>query len=119
MNKQTVIKNLLSIPKNFQNGDKSIYSLILESGYNELRDQISEMDILKDLSYCLECIDQWMRFSEDNRSTTGWYFKKNKYGKYIVGYSPSYKNFKIEEFTSANEACSVFIKRYIEEIRAI
>lgn len=58
MEKLRIIQDIIFLPKKFYDeGNVSIYSLIKESGYFELHDQISEADIFKELSQHLECID--------------------------------------------------------------
>ena len=78
---------------------------------------ISEGDIFEELTQHMECMDQWLSWSEDKRSSSGWYFRQNANGKYIVGYFPFQENLKATEYFGKTEACSAFIKREIEEIR--
>jgi hypothetical protein len=120
MEKSHVIKNIVFLPKRFYTErNVSIYSLLEESGYFELYDQIRETDIVKELVKHLECIDQWMNLSENKRSSSGWYFKQTENSKYIVGYfsHPSQENLKTIEYFDKFEACAAFIKREIEDIR--
>jgi len=55
--------------------------------------------------------------SADKRSSSGWYIVQNKKGKYVVGYSPLKPDVQMTEYDDIKEACSIFIKREIEEIR--
>ncbi len=117
MKKNNVLRDIVFLPKRFSEGNASMYSLIKESGYFEMHNQINEVDIFEVLNENLECIDQWLSLSEDKRSSSGWYFKQNDNGKYLVGHYPSNENNELNEYSDEVEACAVFIKYEIEEIR--
>lgn len=118
MNTNDMISNIVSLPEKFESiGDISIYSLLKEMGYFEIYDQINEADILDRLIKNPEYINQWLNWSEDKRSSSGWYFKKNENDNYIVGYFSIKEDHKIMEYSNIKEACASFIKREIEEIR--
>ncbi len=118
MEKSNIIKEIISIPARFYSeGNISFYSLLKKTGYFELYNQISEVDIFEMLKQDLECITQWLSWSEDKRVTYGWYFKESLNGNYIVGHFPPKEDFKTIEYSDVSQACSVFIKREIEDIR--
>jgi len=118
MGKPRTIHDIIFLPDRFYSeGNVSIYSLLKESGYFELHDQISEADIFQELTQHLECIDQWLNWSENKRSSSGWYFRENENGQYVVGYFPLQERLKTTEYCDKTEACSAFIKREIEDIR--
>jgi hypothetical protein len=109
--------DIIFLPKKFYEGNASIYSLLKESGYFEQHNQISEADIFGELTQHLECIDQWLSLSKDKRSNSGWYFKEDDSGKYVVDYFPPKEGLKRIEYLDKVEACAAFIKREIEDIR--
>jgi len=117
MKKTDILNKIIYIPKQFLNGNDSVYSLVKESGYFEIYNQIKESDIIDVLVKHLDCIDQWLSHSENNRSGSGWYFKQNDNGKYIVGYLPIEGNMKVTEYLDKIEACAAFVKQKIEEVR--
>lgn len=117
MKKSHIIKDIIFLPKTFYGGNASIFSLLKKSGYFELHNEISEADIFESLTQHLECIDQWLSLSEDKRSSSGWYFKHNDDGKYVVGYFPWKETIATTEYQNKIEACAAFIKREIENIR--
>jgi len=118
MNKDNTINNIIYLPEKFyKQRDVSIYSLLKESGYFELHNQIIEANIFDGLIKHPECIDQWLNWSADKRSSSGWYFKQNDNGKYVVGYFPLKENLETTEYLDEVEACAAFIKREIEDIR--
>lgn len=91
-------------------------SLLKESGYFEMYDQVNEAEITKALNEHPECINDWIMLSEDKRCSSGWYITENENGKYIVGYYPA-EEFEITEYCDVKEACAAFIKLEIEAIR--
>ncbi|MDR0715109.1 MAG: hypothetical protein LBF89_12785 [Bacteroidales bacterium] len=122
MEKMQVVKNIIFLPKRFYTErDVSMYSLLKESGYFELHNQISETDIIGDIIQHPECIDQWLILSADKRCSSGWYFEQMNNDKYIIGYYPpsSQENLKTMEYLNKFEACAAFIKREIEDIRKL
>lgn len=117
MEKNQIIKSVLRLPENFYSAQNvSIYSLLKGTGYFELYTEINEKDIFDLLIQYPEHIKQWLNWSENKRSS-GWYFKGSESQKYIVGSFPDNGELKSSEYTNAAEACSVFIKREIEDIR--
>ena len=120
MEKDQIIKSILRLPEIFYTEqNKSIYSLLKKTGYFESFTEVNEKDIFDLLIQHPEYIKLWLNWSEDKRSSSGWYFKGSEDRKYIVGYYPDNGEIKLSEYTNAAEACSVFIKREIEEIRKI
>lgn len=118
MNKETLISSIVNLPENFYSlGNISIYSLLKETGYFEMYNQVDEINIVKELIRNPEYINQWLSWSEDKRSCSGWYFKQNGDNKYIVGYYPAKEDLKTIEYSDIKEACAAFIKREIEDIR--
>lgn len=118
MNTETIISSIVNLPDNFYKIENvSIYLLLKETGYYEKYNEVNEANILKYLVSHTECVNQWLCWSEDKRSSSGWYFKEIAVGKYIVGYYPTKEHFKQVEFSDIIEACTAFIKREIEDIR--
>lgn len=118
MNKLHVVKDIVFLPKRFYaEKNVSIYSLLEESGYLNLYNQINEEEIFEFLIQCPDCAKHWLRWSEDKRTNSGWYFKQNENGKYIVEYFPLNQTLPAIEYVDLAKACAAFIKREIEEIR--
>lgn len=115
-----IIKKIIFLPIEFgKNGNnESIYSLLQLIGYFDVYDKITENAILQELINHLDCIEHWLAWSENKRSTDGWFFLKKGSGVYVVGNIGL--NGQVSEklkFVDATEACAVFIKKEIESIR--
>jgi hypothetical protein len=120
MDLQQTIRDIILLPKKFYSqSNNSMDSLLKESGYFEVHDKIQVNDIAKILNEYSENIEDWSILSENKRTDSGWYFKKNKSGKYIVGYFSQNSNSHPAEYTDMKEACAAFIKLEIENIRMV
>lgn len=120
MNLEDVIKKIISLPLEFNRvgNNKSIYSLLRDTGYFSLHDKINENNVLGVLCNYLNFVEYWLTWSEDKRSRDGWYFLKKDNNKYIVGFIGfDSKNQKYLEFDDVVSACAAFIKKEIESIR--
>jgi sulfite reductase beta subunit-like hemoprotein len=113
-----IINKVISLATEFYNkSNVSIYTLLKETGYFEMYNQINEADILNELTIHPEFIDKWFSWSENKRSSSGWYLKQNENSKYAVGYFPANRDIAQIEYSDIKEACAAFIIREIEEIR--
>lgn len=120
MIKRKILDEVLLLPRKFDSiGTVSIITLMKETGYSEIRDQISVEDIRAALIQCPEYIDEWMSYSEENRSNSGWYIHKEGSEKYIVGYfyidSNGFHSTE-KEYSDRFEACAQYIKSAIERL---
>jgi hypothetical protein len=114
-----IIAGLIHLPRRFNSlGNVSIHDLLKETGYFEMHDQVSEESIHEALAQQPECVDEWISYSEDKRSSTGWYLKQEDGDTYVVGYFAG-KNGEHTQFRYAKRiaACAAFIKRESENIR--
>lgn len=117
MNLHKVINNILHIPHDFHKSNNiSIYTLLKESGYFEIYSLVSVEDIRAALVSEPWCVEEWLIYSEDKRCNSGWYFIKTKKHKYFVGYYPSGDGL-CTTYDNHLDACAVFIKWEIEDIR--
>jgi hypothetical protein len=121
LNKNDMALQIASLPQRFHSlGNVSMFSLLEATGYLGLHEQISETDIRKALVSCPECVQEWMQYSEDQRSSSAWYFTLNDEGLYETGHFdiksvPNDTN--RVQYENAIDACAAFIKHVIESIR--
>lgn len=116
----SIIKKIIFLPIEFgkNNNNQSIYSLLQLTGYFDVYDKITETAILQELINHLDCVEYWLAWSENKRSTNGWFFLKKESGMYVVGNIGLNGQINEEfEFDDATKACTVFIKKEIESIR--
>lgn len=118
MKLEKMIKDIVFITSKFYlEEDKSIYTLLEETGYFEHNNQVNESNIYNCLKLYPECISQWITWSENKRSSSGWYFTKESDIEYTVGYLSSSQVLDSKKYSNKIKACAIFIIHEIEEIR--
>jgi hypothetical protein len=114
MDPEIVIERLCSIPANFYGGNKSPVQLVAESGLSQCESAFSVEAVSTYLSHHPMLVEQWLRWSEDKRVSSGWYFMRES-NKFVVGYYPRGETLS---FTEALPACAEFVIREVQAIRA-
>ncbi len=114
-----IIKDICNIPVDcHEMGTISVYDLTKQSGYFENQNSISSEDIKKYLLLNTNIANEWLQYSEDKRTDSGWYFTKNdKHNKYIVGYLSNGNRCNETVFSNIVDACTMFILSELEVIR--
>ena len=115
---EKVIDRIVNIPSDYhQSKTKTLLTLLDESGYIQVHEQIQENEIIGILKRRPHLIAEWLQWSDDQRWSPTTYFTKGEDGKCFVGHTPEIKEFK--EINTSNEfyACAVFIKYQVENIR--
>ena len=119
MKVSVTINGLIHLAHKFDSvGDVSIYNLLKETGYFENHDKIFIKNIRAALKNHPECVDDWMLYSDNKRSRSGWYFKQKGTKGYIVGYLSENKGGNAcKEFSNRVDACALFIKHEVDDIK--
>jgi len=116
----SLVNKIIFLPNEFKRRkDITFYSLLKETDYFKFYNEISEDSIVEEFNKHPGCINDWLSFSEDKRSSSGWYLIKDNSGNYIVGYYPPIDDYHKTEYKDRVKACAAFIKREIEEIRKL
>ena len=119
MNKSDMLEQIAMLPRRFHSqGDVSNFSLVKASGYFGSHDEVSEADIRAALALCPECLREWMQYSEDKRTSSGWYVIDTDEGCYEVGYITERADRQQRVvYNNRTDACAAFIKHELENIR--
>jgi hypothetical protein len=117
MTKKETLDAVLRLPRKFFDiRTMSIIALLKETGYPEIHDQISVDDIRKALIQCPKCIDEWMAYSDHNRTNSIWGIRNEGTDKYIVFFLDSNNVQSIkEEYTDRFDACAHYIKHDVDD----
>jgi hypothetical protein len=74
-NKADIAQQIVTLPRTFHSlGNISIFSLLEETGYLELHNQVSVSDIRNALARDPACVREWMQYIDDQRCSSSWYF---------------------------------------------
>ena len=112
------LNGLINLPRKFNSViNKSIYDLLKETGYFEIHDKISVESIRNRLAQSPEYVEDWILYSKDKRNSSGWYFKQEDSQRYVVGFLNGKGNNSHKEYADRLEACAIFIKHEIDNIR--
>ncbi len=118
MDTENLIRAIVNLPGEFNRvGNKSIISLLKESGYVESFDDVNENNIADFLKKHPDKIMDWWIWSDDKRSHSGWYFIDGKENHFLIGYLPKDKKMDELRFRDKILACAAFIKKELEYIR--
>lgn len=111
---------IVTIPRKFHNRDMSVFALLEATGYFGLHDQVSETDIREALARDPACVQEWMQYCSDKRTSSGWYIRFNNEQLYEIGFFDIKTDHDINrvQYENALDACAAFIKREIESIRS-
>jgi hypothetical protein len=108
---------LVRLPRRFNVSSMSMYELLRQTGYFQLCDEVSEADIRETLVQHPECVDEWISYSQDKRTSSGWYIKQEDSTIYKVGCFLPKGGKSIEtSYVNRTDACAAFIKHELEDI---
>ena len=119
MKKSEMVAQLVALRRRFQSlGNVSIFSLVEQTGYFELHHEVSESDIRAALISFPKCLQEWLQYSADKRTSTGWYLAENDEECYETGYI-AVDQIRMNRCSTRNGimACACFIKHELESIR--
>jgi len=118
MNKLEVLKNIICIPILFsERKNISLKSLLEECSYGIYQSKISEDDIYDSLVGKKSLLKSWLYWSENKRSSSGWYLKSADDHKFIVAYYDSKLGHKnVVSYSDSFRACAAFIKKELDSV---
>ena len=111
----SLVRAICKIPREFRRGNISPRESLERFGYDSAREAVTVAALRSCLEEEPELITEWLHWSEDKRTSDGWFFSvRDDVGE--VGYlgraEPPTK------FTPLAEACAQFVHREIESIHS-
>ena len=108
---------VVRIPRDFETrGDVSFHALLIASGYAD-KSAAVDVPMIKDaLRAHPEFVGDWLKHSEDKRSSAGWFIRRAVQGGWEVGYVAEGAFDKVSLYQCKLEACAVFIKKEIDAV---
>ena len=104
------IRRICRIPADFRKGSKSFHELVHDTGIE--RRALTAASVTSVLLSNPDLVEDWLSWSEDQRSTPSYYFLEEK-GKYAVG---CYPGEEIVEFSDSITACADFIVKQVSSV---
>ena len=114
-----IIESILKLPSNFyaSKNNLSIKELLLRTNYLKVKNDININIVYQSLKNHPEFADSWLIWSENKRSSSGWFIELNNFDKYSVGYFDSKLGKVIENnYDDIISACAFFIVKEIIDI---
>jgi hypothetical protein len=109
-----VVERISRLPVDFYAGSKSMVQLISESGVAAVPPALSVQRICTYITENPQIVDHWLRWSENKRVSSGWYFARRASG-FTVGFHPDGEALDISD---PYLACAEFITREVGSIMA-
>lgn len=99
--------------------DVSTYAILEQSGYFERHADVTPELLAEILASDASLVDDWLAFSENKRTSSGWYFCQAATG-FTVGLVNDAGS-RVDEHTYRDriEACAEFIKKEVEDMRQL
>jgi hypothetical protein len=109
-----VVGGICELPVQFKvRGTVSIIQLVDESGYRTAPESLTVEEVSRYLHEHPDLIVAWLSYSEDKRTSSGWYITRRSDDTFEIGYHP-----KGERIVVAGDApaCAEFIVREVRSI---
>ena len=119
-NMDNVVNDIIAIPDNYHKLNKSKYHLVIDSGYLNNYNQITEKVILDALEKQPERVNEWVQWSEDQRVSEGWFLRMDG-DIWNVGAFSTDDGYKetLTPYSDLRQACAAVIKLEIEYSREL
>ena len=111
MNTAAAVERLCHLPRDFRRGDKSAFQLASEVQIDT--QSLDAAAIAKVLIAHPDLIDDWFRWSEDQRSSPAYYLVEER-GTFVVGRFPGQERMV---FSDRIAACADFVLKYVRQLR--
>jgi hypothetical protein len=109
-----VVAKICELPVEFKaRGTVSIIQLVDESGYRSARAALTADVVSAYLRQHPHLIDAWLAYSEDKRTSSGWYVTQRSGDSFEIGYYPNGERISASGRVAA---CAEFIVREVGSI---
>ena len=90
--------------------------LVARSGYGRHRDEVTVPRLERCLAEYPEWVNAWLDYSEDKRSSPGWYIQGRERISFLVGYHEGRSSRPPMRFDNKVRACAEFVRREVDDI---
>ena len=115
-----VVNKIITIPNDYHELNKSKYQLVVDSGYMDIYEQITNKVIACALMQQPHITKEWVQWSEDQRVSEGWFLREDD-NIWNIGEFSTKDGYKVSLTPYANltSACADFIKLQVEFTRQL
>jgi hypothetical protein len=106
-------ERLCAVPVERRVSGRSLVDIVRESGYSELRREFGSRDLAAYLRVRPDVVATWVAYSQDKRTSTGWYLRPPYSIGRIADESPAMHEVKHVDLAAA---CAAFIVVELGEI---
>jgi hypothetical protein len=115
MQTDEVVARICRLPIDFYVGTKSMVQLVADSGIETQPASLSLANLTKYIGTHPEVVESWLRWSENKRVTSGWFFSRHG-DRFDVGFFPQGE---LLAFADPTVACAEFMIREVGALMAI
>lgn len=118
MQTKEIVFAIIHLPSEFnRKGDSSFYELLKSTEYFSFFSQINVPDLIEGLKQYPDCVFDWLQYSEDKRTSDGYYFIRHKEEYRIGNLNRNGTKQSEEKYEDRFLACATFIKYEVEGMR--
>jgi hypothetical protein len=115
-----IVEQIVLMPRTLKAQNLSERAFLTNIGYFQEYDKVSEKQIYFKLTQFPECINEWIQYSEDQRSDQHFLIMESGLKWVVEFWSSRDKTLNTSKtFTDKVEACAYFIKKRIEYTRKL
>ncbi len=100
-------------------GTLSSVELVSRSGYPDLRSEVTVARLADCLAGHPDWVSAWFDYSEDRRSSPGWYIEGRDAAEFSVGYYEGPSSRPPTTFDDKVQACAEFVRAEIDDIAGL
>ena len=97
---------ICQVPVTLRQGGQSLLEVVLSSGYKDLRGQFAARELADYLRAHVELIDDWVAYSQDKRTSEGWYLRPPSSVGRMTAEPPPMRE---QRYVDLAAACAAFI----------
>ena len=115
-----VVHKIITIPNDYHELNKSKYQLVVDSGYMDIYEQITNKVIAYALMQQPHRTKDWVQWSEDQRVSEGWFLREDD-NVWNIGEFSTKDGYKesLTPYANLTSACADFIKLQVEFTRQL
>jgi hypothetical protein len=114
---EAVVQSVCRLPIDFDaKGDVSPADLVRRSGYRAARTEVTVERLAETLRAHADWVEEWFRWSADNRGSPAWYLVETQSGEFELGFYEGLSSQLPVTIADKVQATAEFVHRYVEHV---